>query len=585
MEDNHGEKSHLLSDEDVRRFIADGFLIIDSTLEPAFHNRVAEEIGYALEYELPHPGDNIVPRVPALNLLCECPSVRGALTSLLGEDYLLLPHRFPHNSEPLGMASDATPTKTGERKDEKVAQKSIEAFASNPKMATGSISASAWHQDSHASCGRTRWHTPRAINIFYFPHDVPLEMGPTRFLAGSHLYATLHDLRSDQAFMQEMPAGAVVLAHFDLVHAGSPNYSDQMRYVMKFVALRTKNPSKPTWNNKEPYWTKPRDLYTDHELTEAWLSLWRWLRGENRACEPDVTTSPLENEVLIAGMKSASQQTRLSSLYKLASKGASAVKILVDDLISTSGKHRDDGLSRKLSTKDQAGHLGRYFLDAQFTPEDSAIALGAIGPAACSFLAELLDHPDPWIRMNAVYALGEAGSEGASDYLSQIANLLDDPEPSVIRVTLDAFCALGNFNVQAIEQMESFLTGSVRGWGTNKDREPRLAALEEYRYLSAIALSSWLGNFANDQKHLVTKVESALMKSLDDENGYPALIACAALERSESVPCLQATVKYLRGRSWDSAQNIRQIGQWTLEHGRATIERISQLDHQKGQVI
>ena len=75
------------------------------------------------------------------------------------------------------------------------------------------------------------------------------------------------------------------------------------------------------------------------------------------------------------------------------------------------------------------------------------------------------------------------------------------------------------------------------------------------------------------------------MKSLDDENGYPALIACAALERSESVPCLQATVKYLRGRSWDSAQNIRQIGQWTLEHRRATIERISQLDHQKGQVI
>ena len=119
MEDNHGEKSHLLSDEDVRRFIADGFLIVDSTLEPAFHNRVAEEIGYALEYELPHPGDNIVPRVPALNLLCECPSVKGALTSLLGEDYLLLPHRFPHNSEPLGMASDATPTKTGKRKDEK----------------------------------------------------------------------------------------------------------------------------------------------------------------------------------------------------------------------------------------------------------------------------------------------------------------------------------------------------------------------------------------------------------------------------------------------------------------------------------
>ena len=53
-------------------------------------------------------------------------------------------------------------------------------------------------------------------------------------------------------------------------------------------------------------------------------------------------------------------------------------------------------------------------------------------------------------------------------------------------------------------------------------------------------------------------------------SGYPALIACSALERSDSVENLRAALIYLRGRSWDAAQNTRQIGQWTLDHNRAT---------------
>ena len=72
---------------------------------------MTEQIAYALEYELPHPGDNIVPRVPALNKLCECPAVQGALQSLLGDRFVFLPHRFPHNSDPL--AANAATTSSG----------------------------------------------------------------------------------------------------------------------------------------------------------------------------------------------------------------------------------------------------------------------------------------------------------------------------------------------------------------------------------------------------------------------------------------------------------------------------------------
>ena len=80
------QNQHLLSDEQVRRFIADGFIIIDSKLSSDFHQRVSQQIAYALEYELPHPGDNIVLRVPLLNRLSTPAAVQGALTSVLGED-------------------------------------------------------------------------------------------------------------------------------------------------------------------------------------------------------------------------------------------------------------------------------------------------------------------------------------------------------------------------------------------------------------------------------------------------------------------------------------------------------------------
>ena len=582
----------LLSDDQVQRFIADGFVIIDSVLAPDFHQRVAEQIAYALEYELPHPGDNIVPRVPALNQLCESAAVQGALTSLLGEGFVFLPHRFPHNSDPLGVAAKtASQGKAGaiqpapeadiETSSDRSDTSQMTAFATQPKMARGSISASAWHQDSHASCGRTRWHRPRAANVFYFPHATSMAMGPTRFLAGSHLYATLHDLRAEQAVMQEIPAGSVVIAHFDLVHAGSPNNSEQMRYMMKFVALRCENPTRPTWRSVEPQWRTPKNLQTHHELPEAWSSIWCWLRGEAPDPPPNNPLLDTHMEALVVGMKSSDQQQRLSSLYGLVALGAAAVDTLLADLLSRADQGRHDKSAYKLPADTQEGHLGRFFLDGQFTPEDSAIALSAIGKPAVAALLGLLEHTDPWIRINAAYALGDAGPVVVGEHVSQMARLLDDPEPSVIRVTLDAFAALAAFDEHAIERMRHFLSGTVPQWGADVETEPRLRMMGQMRYLSAIALLSWLSHSATQLPHLVPQAEAALLESLQDENGYPALIACSALERSDSVHCLRAAIKYLRGRSWDSAQNSRQIGQWTIDHGRATLERIASLEHFK----
>ena len=572
----------LLSDDQVRRFIADGFIIVDSQLDAAFHQQMAQQIAYALEYELPHPGDNIVPRVPALNLVCESPAVKGALSGLLGDQFVFLPHRFPHNSDPLAVTANAVSAEDLDDQDGVAAMHKapqITAFESQPKMARGSISFSGWHQDSHAGCGRTRWHTLRAANVFYFPHTTPLHMGPTRFLAGSHLYATLHDLRAEQAVMQVIPAGSVVIAHFDLVHAGSPNNSDQGRYMMKFVALRTENPKAATWDNKDAQWQTPSNLHTHHDLPVVWHSLWNWLRGQDRGGTYSAEQSSGDDvATLIAQMKSPNQQERLSSVYTIAAIGAAAVEDLVDDLLATAGQNKHRNSSGKTGAGGAVHHLDRFFLDGQFTPEDAAIALSAIGRPAVEVLVELMSHSDPWIRINAVYALGDAGAHIVGPYVSRMSELLDDPEPSVIRVTLDALAALGTFDAVAIDRMRSFLANDVRGWGADADSEPRLPMLGQMRYLSAIALLSWLTGSATQAPQLVAKVEAALMESLSDESGYPPLIACSALERSDSVRSLRAAVHYLRGRCWDAAQNSRPIGEWTIAHGRATLARISASD-------
>ena len=399
-------------------------------------------------------------------------------------------------------------------------------------------------------------------------------MGPTRLLAGSHLYATLHDFCAEQVVLRMIPAGSVVIGDFNIGHAGTPNNSDRVRYMVKFVALRIQNPIAPTWDHQESTWHTPPDLSTPHDLPVAWTSLWNWLRGADRSegiTVPDVQDLPR----LLTGMRSASQQERLSSLYDAAAIGAPAVDGLIEALLQTAGQNKHylsdpkDMAHFGMSTN----HLDRYFVERQFMPEDVAIALGIIGAPAVSQLVELLQHEDPWIRLNAVYALGDAGPKAVGAHVDEVGALLADPEACVIRVALDALCALGTFGPATAKQLRRFLAKDASAWDESADDDPRLAMLSQIRYLSALALLAWVSNADSPS----ADVEAALIDTLDDENGYPPLIACLALERLGSVDAMRAAIHYLRGRCWDSSQNTRAAlsGNWTKEHKKATLARLT----------
>ena len=91
-----------LSDEQVREFVANGVLVLKSDPDnPDLHRKIYDKMAWSIGHEF-NMGNNVLPRVPELQRILDCPTVHGALVSILGDDYLLHPHRYMHPSEPVG---------------------------------------------------------------------------------------------------------------------------------------------------------------------------------------------------------------------------------------------------------------------------------------------------------------------------------------------------------------------------------------------------------------------------------------------------------------------------------------------------
>src|SRR5579862_2675617 len=128
---------HLLDDDAMKRFITQGYLVVETDFPESFHQEVCRSIEGLLARR-GNPGNEILEEVPALQEVYDHPTVRGALVSLLGLDVRMSPHRHCHASPP-GMR--------GQR----------------------------WHQDDV----NNRHHRIERVLAMYYPHDVSVEMGPT----------------------------------------------------------------------------------------------------------------------------------------------------------------------------------------------------------------------------------------------------------------------------------------------------------------------------------------------------------------------------------------------------------------------
>jgi len=246
--------AHLLTDEQVADFICKGFMILQPDHRPGLN----EAIDAQLTAMQQNPGDRIWEEVPLLSEVYEHPMVRGALASLLGHDVAMHSHRHWHCRYPGPHSQD-------------------------------------WHQDSR----NERHHQIRTVLGMYYPHDVPLELGPTVVMPGSHFrnaptdrMATFGNIRG-QAVVT-VKAGAVAITHYDIWHAGTINRTDRPRHMLKFLFSRKSEPTGPSWNHdpidgnrigtgRIGHWPPGLSQSDHYKLLRTYRECWDYMLGKGAA--------------------------------------------------------------------------------------------------------------------------------------------------------------------------------------------------------------------------------------------------------------------------------------------------------------
>ena len=540
-----GTKPIPLTAEQVHRFIADGFLVLQPSVPEELHRTICHKLAEAIP-GTDNPGNNVLPLVPEMRHVLQSPEVHGALLTLLGAGYLEHPHRYCHVQT----------------------QQDLAAGAHAAKLAANS------HQDSYTPLGRTRQHHIRYVRIMYYPQDTPPQLGPTHVIPGTHLNRGLSDADKAQQLPVSGPAGMVSLTHFDIGHAAGVNVTAQRRFMVKFIFMRSAAPHGNGWSGPEWAWRGPRQLCTGDRQELAWSHLWDWLRAapqryasfSSGAQAPangsvDVARSDgLERRLaagadadrvaaaealarlgaaavpalpaLVACLNGEPDPVRIAATYALGAIGAPGIPALADAL-------RDSGaaLPHLLSAVGRGNHGGTWREQA-LVMDDAAHALAAIGPAAIPALIDLLAADDEWARINAAFALGEM-DHAACDAVSALVNALADESHFVVRTAADALGTIGA--AQAAAPLGELLHLERPGWETPLVRG--WSVRDQVRFNAATALAR-LGSAA-------AGAEADLIAALDDPCGQVTTVALAALRRLNTPAAVDAAFSMLTAERWD----------------------------------
>ena len=410
--------NHLLTDDQMQQFISRGYLILRTDFPKEFHEGLNAKLNEVMEKE-GNPGNNILPRLSEVGEIVQNPVVHGALTSVLGNDYTIHPHRHCHFTHP-------------------------------GRKVQG------WHKDSYWGHQKVRNHHNWWAMIFYYPQAVDESMGPSGLLEGSQYYTKRAGDSTEKPVFLEGPEGTFALIHYDLWHRGGANLSQKNRAMMKFQFVRMEAPSGSAWNNENDDWTPVENTQVDHNV--VWSHQWNWHRGHsntqhNGDAREAVRLNGHGNEraevaELAEKLASRYEPEGVESAYRLAYYPAKAVPFLADTL--TSG---DATASRN------AGY-----------------ALSAIGNAGQGTLIDALKHDTETARTHAAFALGESGrseAEGA-DVAGAVAEAVTDPSVVVRRTAVEA---LGQLQCPA----ETILPALERGMKDDDGQVRFTAALSLQR--------------------------------------------------------------------------------------------------------
>ena len=412
---------HLLSDVQMRHFIVNGYVTVTTDLPAQFHDAIYEKTVSVFDKE-GNPGNNLLPRIPEIQRVFDDPNVSGALTSLLGPDYYMQPHRHPHYNPP-GSGGQGL------------------------------------HQD-----GGKRWsHHTRRLLVFYYPQDTPIELGPSGVVPMSHYFSTSEGsgVSPEQPIVGE--AGTVAFANYDLWHRAMPNSSEKKRYMMKFLYARMSEPQEATWENKESDWANGTSV-GPAEHQEMFRHLWDWHRGkEFGVANPshNGTSNGESLSGLISSLNSTSESTGLQAAYELPRFGEKAVPALVRCLQDESEMTRRNACYALNAVGTPAVETLRDALkdSREYVRDNAAEALGDLGnkaEPAVPALVEMLMDASGSVRSHTIEALGTT-SQSSSIAVPGLVKALEDPNDGTRQNAVFALARIGQNATEAVEGLQNVL--------------------------------------------------------------------------------------------------------------------------------
>ncbi|WP_167859781.1 phytanoyl-CoA dioxygenase family protein [Paenibacillus cymbidii] len=184
-------QEHLLDAKQMARFVTDGYLTFDEIVPREINEAVlAEQIAFG-------SGSDFWNHSKHIRRMVELPEVRGIIQSLVGRS-----PGYDHSHQHI--------------------------------VGPHNYAAQDWHADSIIDTRPYGFD----VQLFYFTHDAPTEMGPTLILPGSHLRKvnTFSIARYKNIVGQKQlacKAGTLAVLHHGMWHCAQPNRTDRTRYVFK----------------------------------------------------------------------------------------------------------------------------------------------------------------------------------------------------------------------------------------------------------------------------------------------------------------------------------------------------------------
>ena len=535
-------KQYLLNDEQIRHFIVNGYVNVIADMPTHIHetiyHKTDELFAGAIDFrgERQHnPLNNILPLVPELQVVLESPEVRGALTSILGNGYVMHPHRHCH------------PNFTGSKPSGK---ENGEERLMMPL-----------HKDGHAGGKRPRHRTPRWAILFYYPQPCLAEQVPTCIIPGTQYIREFmldgerqrHEPHTEggngtrhlsEHFLNRniVPMsgelGTVWIMHFDMVHSFLQNYISLNRYGMKFVFMRTEQPIAPSWRSETSIWRPPETNYVPYDAEILWTYMWNWMYGKTDLYETDRSDAKMDIRSAVECLKTDDPAARMAAANTLGfmrENAAETVPALIDALedsyepvrrnaiyaLSAIGKPAVEPLIDALDAEREA-----FEMEPILHICDAAHGLAAIAAPAVPALISALEDERENVRASAAYALGEMGPVAAEAVDALITLLTDESE----EVRRHAVSALGMIKVPTSKTVPALVE-------VLEDREDT-----DLAFFAAQALTR-IGPDA-------TEAIPALREALMSESAYVRGFSSEALSRIGTAEALQALVTFLRTARW-----------------------------------